>query len=158
MRHIQFYLVNRVQNILRKTTNSASCGILGPLLLLHIVKLVPPEPLHQLAWLNLEPVRVQLCKLLQSKGPAMQARPEPNGSLRRVNHNVAHRTSIFAICRNNNIDIFYDPLERLVQLLGLQLEGQQSKVHLVHKEDWLDSFTDGLAQYGFRLYTDTYAP
>lgn len=76
----QPYLVDRVQDKLVETTNIAFTSSLVPFLLFGVEELVTPESLHELGWLDLKLGSVDLSKLLQGEGPAMEPRSKANGS------------------------------------------------------------------------------
>lgn len=84
----------------------------------------------------------------------MQARTKAYGAQDGVNHDIAHGPTLaLAVGRDDDVDVLHDALEGLVELLGLQLQLQQGPVHLVHHQDGLDAFSDGLAQHSFCLHT-----
>lgn len=68
---------------------------------------------------------------------------------------VTHWSVIVSVGGNNNVDVFYDTLESLVELLRVQLQLQQSPVHLVHEQNRLDALGDGLPEHGFGLDAHT---
>jgi hypothetical protein len=62
--------------------------LFSPLLFLGIVKLIPPQALHQLGWLNLELGRIEFGKLFHGKSPTMKPRSKTNSSFGRINLSI----------------------------------------------------------------------
>ena len=67
--------------------------------------------------------------------------------------NLTHGSTIIRIRSNNDVNVLNNALESLVQLFRVQLQFQQSPVHLVHEQNGLDTFGDGLPEYGLGLDT-----
>ena len=76
--------------------------------------------------------------------------------LLKTHEDEAHgSTVVFSVGGDDDVDGLNDTLEGLVQPLGLQLQLQQSAVHLVHHQHWLDALSNGLTQHRLSLHTDT---
>ena len=82
-----------------------------------------------------------------------------NPAVRLSYHDVAHGAALaLAIGGDNDVDVLYDALEGLVELLRLQLQLKQGPVHLVHHQHRLDALSNGLAQHRLCLHTHTCRP
>lgn len=111
-------------------------------------------PVHQLNGVNLELICIHLSKLLQCKSPAVQTRAKTNATLAWVNANLTHGSFIISISSNNDVDVFDNTLESLVESFLVKLELKERTVHFIHEKDRLDTFTNSLTQYSFGLHTD----
>src|SRR6218665_2963780 len=149
------YLVDWIQDVLGKSTNVSFLAFLFPFILLGIVELVTPQPLHQPVRLDLEFIRVHFRKLLEGESPAMKTRSEANCTLGWIHHHLTHWSAILTICRDDDVYVFHCTLERLVEFLRGQLESEECQVHLVHEQDRLDSLGNCLTEYSLSLDTDT---
>lgn len=69
--------------------------------------------------------------------------------------NIAHGSTFLIVGVDNHVDIFYNALTGLVKVFFFQLQGEQSKVHLVHEKYWSDALTNGLAKNSLCLHTNT---
>ena len=117
--------------------------------------MLTPQFLHELLNINAEFGSIKFSKLFDGKGPSVETGSETNGSIGGVNTDNTHGTIIIGVGGNNDVDVLNNPLESKEQIFLLQLQLQQSTVHLVHEKDRLDPFGDGLSQDGFSLHTDT---
>merc|ERR1719429_566336 len=127
----------------------------GPLLGLGVEEVLSPELLHHLVHINSELGGVHLSELLQSEGPAVETRSKTNGGIVDIHSDHSHGTVIISVGGDNHVDVLHDPLEGLEEFLLLQLQLQQSSVHLVHEEDGSDPLSDGLSEDSLGLDTDT---
>lgn len=66
-----------------------------------------------------------------------------------------HGTTVIRIGGNDDVHVFNDTLESLIEFFSVQLQLKESTVHFVHEQDGLDTFGDGLTQYSFSLYAHT---
>ena len=82
----------------------------------------------------------------------MEARAEANAALARIHADLAHGSLVVGVRGNDDVHVLNDTLESLVQSFLLQLELEQSAIHLVHEENGLDALTDGLAQDSLSLH------
>lgn len=81
---------------------------------------------------------------------------DPDFGRQATYHDVAHGATLaLPIGGDDDVDVLHDALEGLIELLGLQLQLQQSPVHLVHHEHRLDALGDGLPQHGLCLHAHT---
>ena len=110
----------------------------------------------QLTYGNTELGGVQFSKLLDGKGPSVKSRSETDGGIGRIDTDDTHGTVVISIGGNDDVDVLNDTLESKEEIFLLQLEFQQSTVHLVHEKNGLDTFGDGLTQDSLGLHTDTY--
>lgn len=67
----------------------------------------------------------------------------------------SHGARVITVSGNDDVDIFYNTLESLVQVFRFQLQLKQSTVHLVHEHDGLNTLSNSLTQHSFSLHTDT---
>lgn len=141
------HLVNGIKNELTESSYIAFSTSLVPLAQRCIVKLVSPQPLHQLGRLYLEFVSIHLSKLFQSESPAMQSRAKtycaiawvnlkgnqqdnttvnlwctkPSALYKIQNLYVPHRPILHGVGSYDHIDGFHYSLKGLVQVLLFQL-------------------------------------
>jgi len=148
-------LEDRVQHELDETAGVALGVGLCPLLLRWRVEVVAPEALHQLWHLDLELGRVELGELLEGERPSVEASAETDCALGWVDGDVAHWPLFVTVCGDDDVDVLDNTLEGLEEILWLELELEESAIHLVHEEDRLDTLGDGLAQDGLGLYAHT---
>ena len=134
------------QDELAVATGVAVATALVPLTGLCVVELVTPESLHELGDLDLELGRVHFGKLLQGVRPAVEAGTETNRAVFRRDLDFAHWTIVVTVGGDDDVDVFDDTLEGLVQVFLFELEFEQRTVHLVQEEDWLDTLADGLSK------------
>lgn len=74
-----------------------------------------------------------------------------------THHEVTHRSIfIFSIGGDDDIDGLDNTLESLEKVFRFKLQLQQGTVHLVHHQDWLDTFTNGLTEHCLSLHTNTW--
>ena len=69
--------------------------------------------------------------------------------------NVSHGTVLVIVGGHDDIETLHDPLEGLIEVLLLQLELQQSSVHLVEEGNWLDPLCYGLSENCLGLHAHT---
>lgn len=73
-----------------------------------------------------------------------------------LHHYVPHwSTLILSVGGDDNVDVLHNTLKCLEKLIWLQLQLKQGAVHLVHHQNRLDAFGDGLPQYSLSLHTHT---
>lgn len=142
------------QDELAVASDVAVATRLVPLSSLGVVELVSPKTLHELCDLNLELGRIHLSELLEGVGPAVEAGTEADGAVFRGDLDFAHWTIVVTVGGDNDVDVFDDSLEGLVQVFLFELEFEEGTVHLVKEEDWLDTLTDGLSEHGLGLDAD----
>ena len=65
-----------------------------------------------------------------------------------ANLDVAHGAVVISVGGDDDVDVFDDTVEGLVQLFLLQLQLQKSTVHFVHHENRPDTLGDGLEENG----------
>ena len=70
-------------------------------------------------------------------------------------HDVAHGPFIISVGGHDDVETLHDALEGLVEVLLLQLQLQESAVHLVQKGHRLDALSNGLPQHCLCLHTHT---
>jgi len=128
---------------------------LAPLLGLGVEKVFAPELVHQLLNGNVELGGIHLGHLLEGEGPAVEAGAETNRGVGGVDADDAHGTAVISVGGDDDVDVFDDALESLVQIFGFELELEKSSVHLVHEDDGTNSLRDGLTQDGLSLDADT---
>ena len=145
-------LEDGVEHELVEAARVSLAALGGPLLLAGAVEVVAPEALHELGHLDLELGRVDLGELLERERPAMEAGAEAHCALRRVDLDVAHRSALVAVGGDDDVDALDNALKGLEEILLLELELEESAVHLVHEEDGLDALGNGLTQHGLRLH------
>ena len=68
---------------------------------------------------------------------------------------ITHWTAVVTVRGDDDIDILDDTLKRLVEILLLKLQFEQSTIHFVHEQDRLDTLGNSLTEYGFSLHADT---
>ena len=93
--------------------------------------------------------------LLEGEGPAMEARSKTYRGIGGVYTNNAHWAAIVSIGGNDDVNVFDNTLEGLVKIFWFKLELEKGTVHLVHENNWTNSFGDGLTQYSLSLDADT---
>lgn len=98
------HLVDGVQDVLSETTAGIVTLVLDPLLLTSMVELVTPQTLHQLLLRHIELAGVQLGKVLEGKGPAMQARAKPNSAILGVHLLWKAHIQVIVILDITNVD------------------------------------------------------
>eukprot|EP00042_Codosiga_hollandica_P038086 m.306022 g.306022 ORF g.306022 m.306022 type:complete len:541 (-) comp55303_c1_seq1:42-1664(-) len=148
-------LEDGVQDELVEAADEAGAAGLGPLLVRGREEVVTPQALHHLVGVNLELGGVHLGEVLQGEGPAVQTGSEADGSLRGVDHDVAHGALLVTVRGDDHVDVLDDALEGLEEILLLELELEESAVHLVHEHDGADALGDGLAQHSLSLHAHT---
>lgn len=62
----------------------------------------------------------------------------------------------FTISGDDDVDVLYDALEGLEELIRVQLQLKQGTIHLVHHQDWFDAFSNSLPQNSLGLHTHTW--
>merc|ERR1712119_47538 len=128
---------------------------LAPLLCLGVKERLSPKFLHHFVNIHTKLGGVHLSKLLEGESPSVKTGAESNGSIVYIYTDNTHGAIVVTVGCNNDIHVLDDPLEGLVQLLLFQLQLQESAVHLVHEEDWADTFSDSLPQDSLGLHTNT---
>lgn len=68
------------------------------------------------------------------------------------NLNITHGSGLVVVGGDDDVDVLDDTLEGLEQVLGVELQLEESTVHLVHEQDGLDALADGLSQHGLGLH------
>eukprot|EP00754_Rhynchopus_humris_P009966 Rhum_TRINITY_DN14106_c0_g1::Rhum_TRINITY_DN14106_c0_g1_i1::g.69326::m.69326 len=144
---------DRLHAELAEGTLGAVRGLGRPLLPLAVEVRVSPQTLHHLVLVHAELRRVHLRELVQREGPRVQTGSESDRARLRVHLHVAEL--LVVVRGDHDVHRLDRPEERLVRLLGVQLELEQGTVDLVHHHDRLDALGQGLAQHGLRLHAHT---
>ena len=76
--------IDGLQNVVCESSNRASFTFFGPLLVLGMVELITPKPLHQTSLSNLKLADVHLGKVFQGEGPAVKSRSKADSAVLRV--------------------------------------------------------------------------
>ena len=66
-----------------------------------------------------------------------------------------HGARVVIVRGNDDVDVFYNTLEGLVQVLSFQLKFKKSTVHLVHEHNRLDTLSNSLTKHSLSLNTHT---
>lgn len=85
----------------------------------------------------------------------METRAETDAALAGVNADFTHRSLVISVGSDDDVNVFHDTLESLVQSFLIKLELEKSAIHLVHEQNGLDAFTNGLSQDSLSLHADT---
>lgn len=128
-------------------------GLGRPLLRLGVEVVVAPELGHQLVLGHAKLLGVAGGELTEREGPAVEARAERNRAGLGVDLDVAER--LLVVGRDDDVDRLDRAGERLVEVLLLDLELEESTVDLVDDNDGLDALAKGLAKDSLGLNADT---
>merc|ERR1719464_540316 len=111
--------------------------------------------LHHLVSVDSELGGVHLSKLLQGEGPAVEARSKTNRGVVDINPHDSHGAIVISVGGHDDVDVLHNPGESLEEFFLLQLELEESAVHLVHEEDGSDPLSNGLPEDSLCLDTDS---
>ena len=148
--------VDGIEDPLDVTTLGGGLGhLLDPLLGLGVVEVVTPQVLHHLVEIDLELGGVHLSELLEGEGPSVETGTETDGTVTGRDVEAAHGTVFISttVGSDDDVDVFDDSGEGLVELFGVELEFEKGSVHLVHEEDRLNSLSNSLSEDGLGLDT-----
>eukprot|EP00047_Mylnosiga_fluctuans_P018785 m.75017 g.75017 ORF g.75017 m.75017 type:complete len:813 (+) comp7793_c0_seq1:93-2531(+) len=147
-------LADRLEDELAEPAHISFRGTLAPLLLGRRVVVLSPEKLHEPREVHLELLRVHGCERADGEAPSLQAGAEPDGAIRRIHLDRAHRAFVVGVRRDDCVDALDDARERLVHVIGAQLQLEHGAVHLVEEEHRLDALGERLPKNSLGLHTD----
>jgi hypothetical protein len=150
-------LVDGVEDELGESTSQGLTLLVdllgGPFTGRGIVEVVTPEFTHHAVLGDTKLGGVHVSELGESETPAVEAGTEGNGTLGGVHLDVTEE--LVLVGSNDDVNSLNGTGESLVRGLGVELELEESAVHLVNHKNRLDTLTKGLAKDSFGLDTDT---
>ena len=147
-------LVDGVKDPLNESTLGGGLGGgLLPLFLLGVVEVVSPQVLHHFVEVDAHLLGIHLSELFEGEGPTVESGSESDRSLSGGHVEATHGAVLVgaSVGGDNNVNVLDNTGEGLVEFFGVQLEFEESAVHLVHEKDRLYTLGNSLPEDGLGL-------